>query len=89
MRGRGRAEQLIREAAHAYRRAFGGIHRTVETKETSTTIETIDASPDHLAVLQETLEFYLADFRREVASTEPPRPAMAATPPAGSLRSLR
>jgi inorganic pyrophosphatase len=61
LRGRADAEQVIRKAARAYRAKF---------KEASPMM--IELSSDDLEVLRESLEIYLADFRREVAGTENP-----------------
>jgi len=70
-RGRAHAEQVIREAGHAYRKTFarGGLSM-IATKEVPTMM--IELSSEELAVLRESLEIYLTDFRREVAGTENP-----------------
>jgi inorganic pyrophosphatase len=70
-RGRAHAEQVIRKAQRAYRETFGKVPgSTISRKETL--MMTIEMSPEELAVLRESLEIYLADFRREVAGTENP-----------------
>jgi hypothetical protein len=53
---------VIRKAARAYLSKF--------RKEASTMM--IELNSDELEVLRESLEIYLADFRREVAGTENP-----------------
>lgn len=63
LRGRAHAEQVIEKAARAYRHVFG-------KKGTFTMM--IELSSQDIEVLRESLEIYLADFRREVAGTENP-----------------
>jgi hypothetical protein len=71
LRGRAYAEQVIRKAARAYREAFGAVRRpSTGRKEASTMM--IELSGADVEVLRESLELYLADFRREVAGTENP-----------------
>jgi hypothetical protein len=74
VRGRVHAEQVIRNAAGAYREAFAtsrGIrNRASITREAPTM--TIDLTSEQLEVLRDSLEIYLTEFRREVAGTENP-----------------
>jgi inorganic pyrophosphatase len=68
LRGRADAEQVIEMAARAYREMFRGRRRARKGILTMT----IELSFDEIAVLRESLEIYLTDFRREVAGTENP-----------------
>jgi inorganic pyrophosphatase len=68
LRGRGDAEQVIEKAARACRERFGGQPRARKGILTMT----IELSAEDIEVLRESLEVYLADFRREVAGTENP-----------------
>ena len=68
LRGRADAEQVIEKAARAYSEMFGTRRRARKGIVTMT----IELSADDIEVLRESLEIYLADFRREVAGTENP-----------------
>jgi inorganic pyrophosphatase len=71
LRGHGPAEQVIHKAVRAYREAFGAVRGPVTGRKESPTMM-IELSSEDIEVLRESLEIYLADFRREVAGTENP-----------------
>jgi inorganic pyrophosphatase len=71
LRSRAAAEQVIHAAARAYLAKFRAVHGPATgSKEASTMM--IELSSEDIEVLRESLELYLADFRREVAGTENP-----------------
>ena len=65
LRGRADAEQVIEKAARAYQARASQARKGILTM-------TIELSSEDIDVLRESLEIYLADFRREVAGTENP-----------------
>ena len=71
LRGRAHAEQVIRTAARAYLAKFSAVGGSATHRKEASPMM-IDLSSDDLEVLRESLETYLADFRREVAGTENP-----------------
>ena len=70
-RGRAHAQYLIHAAARAYVTKFRTSRESAAERKEGFPMM-IELSPDDLAVLRESLELYLTDFRREVAGTENP-----------------
>jgi hypothetical protein len=62
---------VIEKAARAYRETFGATPGVVTSRKRSPAMM-IELTSENIEVLRETLEIYLADFRREVAGTENP-----------------
>jgi inorganic pyrophosphatase len=71
LRGRGHAEETIRKAARAYGEVFQAVRGSATRRKEAPTMM-IELSSEDIEVLRESLEIYLADFRREVAGTENP-----------------